>query len=42
MQKDVMEKMVQEMLGLVVIQTSTNPYSTLVMLVKKKDGLWKL
>jgi len=34
--------MITEMLGSWTIQHSYNPFSSLVVLVKKKDGSWKL
>jgi len=40
--KDVIEKLVQEMLDQGVVQHSTSPYASLVVLVGKKDGSWRL
>ena len=40
--KDVNEKLVQEMLDQGVLQHSTSPYSSPVVLVGKKDGSWRL
>jgi len=39
-QKDIMTNLIVEMLKDGVIQPSTSPYSSLVLLVKKKDGTW--
>lgn len=40
-QKDIIEKLVQEMEDCRFIRPSTSPYSLPVLLVKKKDGLWR-
>jgi len=41
-QKDILEKMVKEMLESRIIQHSNNPFASLVVLVKKIDGSWRL
>jgi len=40
-QKEEIEKQVQEMLNSGLVQPSTNPFSSPVILVKKKDGNWR-
>ena len=42
LQKDVIEKTVQEMLEVGVVRPSQSPYSSSIVLVKKKDGTWRL
>ncbi|XP_074303743.1 uncharacterized protein LOC141638224 [Silene latifolia] len=42
LQKNIIEKMVNELLDKGVIQTSCNPYASPVVLVGKKDGSWRL
>ncbi|GKD77201.1 hypothetical protein Tco_1339822 [Tanacetum coccineum] len=42
LQKDVIEKLTQEFLEQGFIQTSNSAFATLVVLVKKKDGGWRM
>lgn len=42
MQKDVIEKLMKEMLNSSIIRYSANPYSNLVVFVKKKDDTWRM
>jgi len=42
LRKDVIEKTVQEMLEVGVVRPSQSPYSSPIMLVKQKDGTWRL
>jgi hypothetical protein len=41
-QKNEIEKIIVGLLNTGVIRTSTSPYSSPVLLVKKQDGLWRL
>ena len=40
-QKEEIEKQVHKMLNSGLIKPSTNPFSSLVLLVKKRDGTWR-
>ncbi|XP_033146964.1 uncharacterized protein LOC117133923 [Brassica rapa] len=42
LQKDVIDTMVRKMLDEGIIQASSSPYASPVVLVKKKDGSWRL
>ncbi|XP_054814737.1 uncharacterized protein LOC129315194 [Prosopis cineraria] len=41
-QKDVIEGLVKELLHTGVIQESSSPFSAPIVLVKKKDGIWRM
>lgn len=41
-QKDAIEKMVKEMLASGVIRDNSSPYASPVVLMKKKDGTWRM
>ncbi|MCI07690.1 hypothetical protein A2U01_0028759, partial [Trifolium medium] len=41
-QKDVIDKLVQDMLAQGIVQHSTSPFASPTILVRKKDGSWRL
>lgn len=41
MQKEEIENLIHDMLKACIIRVSTTPFSSLVLLVKKKDGSWR-
>ena len=41
-QKDIIEQLIEEMLKRGIIQTTTSPFASPVVLVGKKDGTWRL
>ena len=41
-QKDTIETMVKELLDSGVIRPSNNPFSSPIVMVKKKDGSWRM
>ena len=41
-QRDIIEQIIEEMLGRGIIQNSTSPFASPVVLVGKKDGSWRL
>lgn len=42
LQKDVIEKMVKDLLSQGTIQYNSSPYASPIVLVEKKDGSWRL
>lgn len=42
MQKSVIDNLIQEMLKKGIIQSSSSPFASPVVLVRKKDGGWRL
>ena len=42
LQKDIIEKMTEELLNSGVIQNSSSPFASPIVLVKKKDGSWRM
>jgi hypothetical protein len=42
MQKDVIDKLVQDMIAQGIVQHSTSPFASPTILVRKKDGSWRL
>ena len=42
LQKDLVERMTQELLRNSLIQSNSNSFSSPVVLVKKKDGTWRM
>lgn len=41
-QKDIIQKLVQEMLDSGIVQPSSSPFASPVVLLNKKDGSWRL
>lgn len=41
-QRDVIEKLIQDMIDQGIIQDSSSPFASPVVLVGKKDGTWRL
>ena len=42
LQKDIIEQTVREMLEASIVRPSQSPYSSPIVFVKKKDGMWRL
>ena len=40
-QKNKIKKIIKEMMNAGIIRSSTNPYSSLIILMKKKDRKWR-
>ena len=42
LQKDIIEQIIREMLEAGIVRPSQRPYSSPIVLLKKKDGTWRL